>query len=664
MARYAGRHHGLRLTSLRSMANRSRGEARTGNPLRNQRRRSSRRPALKFLLLAAGLSFAASANERPRDAWSDYQIIMWQHRSSTQLAALARLGVTGTAAFISRTDPNSPLPEEELKKLQDSGLRYYIENIATDFYAPYHRWTPEHAITWLFEEAQRRYPDPSARIREPSLSDPIWIDRVRTRLKQVVQTNAANHPLYYSLGDETGIADLAAFWDFDFAPASLRAFREWLRGVYGTLDALNAEWDSSYARWEDVTPETTPEALARRDGNFARWADFKTFMDTAFARALRAGTDAVHAADPAALAAIEGAQKPGWGGYDYTKLVGAVDLMEMGDAADNAAIVGSLAPRVKLISTSFGYDDAARRATWQGLLRGGRGIILWDPDEQIVRPDGSLGPWGRAVAEDWAELRGGLGALLINSERQYDPVAILYSPESRRVQWLLDRQREGGDAWLHWSSEKEDLAADAARRATHRAAEALAHRGLIPRFVSPAMLGRGELGGARVLILPQTVALSVEEARVVRDLMASGGVVVAYGEPGEFDQHGRRRAKPILADAALARCGIEDPAAELELGAALQQAGVVPRYKLQMETGEEVRDSQTYVYRQGQDTIIAVQRDGGSIGTEQVVLLLPQVGRVHDVRGGRLLGVTDRVPLALDPIHPAIIRVQAPHPPG
>ena len=60
--------------------------------------------------------------------------------------------------------------------------------------------------------------------------------------------------------------------------------------------------------------------MQRIDENFSGWSDFKAFMDQSFADALRAGTDAVHAADPTALAAIEGGQIPGWGGYDYSRL--------------------------------------------------------------------------------------------------------------------------------------------------------------------------------------------------------------------------------------------------------------------------------------------------------------------------------------------------------
>jgi len=56
-----------------------------------------------------------------------------------------------------------------------------------------------------------------------------------------VRAYAPYRPLYYSLADEAGIADLAAAWDFDLAPASLAVMRVWLKQIYGTLAALNRE---------------------------------------------------------------------------------------------------------------------------------------------------------------------------------------------------------------------------------------------------------------------------------------------------------------------------------------------------------------------------------------------------------------------------------------
>ena len=125
-----------------------------------------------------------------------------------------------------------------------------------------------------------------------------------------MSTQHPYRPLYYNLGDEAGVADLAAFWDFDFSEYSLAAMREWLKERHGSLTALNQEWGSEFGRWEQVKPMTTREAMQRSDQNFAAWADFKEWMDVAFARAITAGTEAIHKANPEAVAAIEGPKSP------------------------------------------------------------------------------------------------------------------------------------------------------------------------------------------------------------------------------------------------------------------------------------------------------------------------------------------------------------------
>lgn len=368
---------------------------------------------------------------RSDDPWRDYQIIIWQPQSKAAYAGLTAIGVS--AAAIHAASETGPL--------RDVGLRWYVENVATDFYSPYHRWSADHPVNWKFQIAKANYLrdtlDVTLLRREPSLSDQRWLSAIHDRLVGIVLTQARYHPLFYNLADEPGIAELSIFWDFDFSPPSLSAMRGWLRRRYGTLTALNAEWASSFVDWSSVMPMTTPEAMARTDDNFAPWADFKAWMDIAFARALRQGTDAVHKADPSALAAMEGAQIPGWGGYDYSHLARAVDVMEVYDGGGNLEIVRSLNPSMVLLTTSASGGLAERHRAWRELLRGSRGMILWDPNNEFVHEDGTLGERGRSAAPVFRELRSGIGALLINSERVFDPVAILYSPASMRTQWML-----------------------------------------------------------------------------------------------------------------------------------------------------------------------------------------------------------------------------------
>ncbi|MDB5406737.1 MAG: hypothetical protein JWL84_1649, partial [Rhodospirillales bacterium] len=368
------------------------------------------------LLLAPSLVTPAAASDRAR--WQDFQIIIWQQQSALQYRALRQIGVTAGMLQADRDSPGK-LDPARVGAFRAAEMPWYVENIATDFYSAYHRWTPDHVENYRFDQVKRLYAgnpgDPAALRREPSLSDPQWQRRIRDRLRATVRAQRRDRPLFYDLGDETGIADLAAYWDFDFSKSSVSGFRRWLSRQYPSIAALNREWGSSFARWDDIVPMTTPEAMRRTDGNFSPWADFKAWMDTEFARSLRRGTAAVHVADRDAVAAIEGAQIPGWGGYDYAKLATAVDAMEIYDAGDNVDIVHSLNPDLILLTTSGRSDAAETHRIWHALLRGMRGLILWDDKNELVTADGALGQRATATARQLRELRSGIAAAVINA---------------------------------------------------------------------------------------------------------------------------------------------------------------------------------------------------------------------------------------------------------
>jgi hypothetical protein len=278
---------------------------------------------------------------RPPDRdWRDYRIIMWQDYPADQWKTLKSMGINA-GQYVGR---NQPPPDF----LAGSDLQWYAENIATDFYSEYHRFFADRPVNWKFIEAKELYKkDPSSKEafkRHPSLSDPAWLAKVRDRLISVARKHSPYRPIFYDLGDESGIANLAAAWDFDFSDQSLAEMRVWLKQRYGTLAALNHQWDTRFASWDVVTPETTAEAMRRADGNFSSWADHKEWMDISYARALQMGADAIHSVDPKAFVGICGGQMPGWGGYDYARLTKAINFFEPYDIGNNIEIIRSLAP--------------------------------------------------------------------------------------------------------------------------------------------------------------------------------------------------------------------------------------------------------------------------------------------------------------------------------
>ncbi len=600
----------------------------------------------------AALVLTASATARA-ESWHGYPIIEWQNRSPPQLATLQRIGVTDGKIIANRAHPGRT-DQKQATELRAAGMGFYVENIATDFYSAYHRWFPNKPVNWRFVAAQKQYranpTDRSLLFREPSLSDPHWLARIRSRLMTTVRSYQADNPLYYDLGDESGIADLSAFWDFDLSPDSLAGMRQWLKGQYGSLAALNAEWGTHYSSWDAVQPETTRQAMQRTDGNFAAWSDFKAWMDVAYARALRAGTDAVHAADPHALAAIEGVQIPGWGGYNYTDLAHAVDVMEVtGAYGESLPLLHALNPRLIPVITSFSTSPRSLRRSWHATLNGARGLVLWDARDTIALPDGTLGPDGKIYAPLFAGLHR-VGPVLGDSTPVLDPVAILYSPESFRLQWMLD-QKPKGDAWMQRKSETE-LAVNAWRSALRGYMRSLTGLHLRAHFVTPAMLPHLK---TRVLILPDTLSLSRQDAQAIAQFAANGGTVIADRQPGTFDGHGKRLATPRL-HAGVAR--IVPPDDTQAIDRLLTQAGVRPRISVETPDGGAARDVAVYLYRHENGLVLGVERrDGGTTPREVIVRLPDGVTPVRDLLEGKPVGSGSSLTLTLGPIAPAVIQL-------
>ena len=199
---------------------------------------------------------------RPPDRdWRDYRIIMWQDYPAGLWKTLRSLGINA-GQYVGRNEPPAGF-------LVGDNLQWYAENIATDFYSAYHRYFPDRRVNWKYYEAKDLYKkDPSSKEafkRHPSFSDRAWTAMIHDRLVSVARKHSPYRPIFYDLGDESGIADLAAFWDFDFSDQSLAGMRVWLQQQYGTLAALNHQWGTQFSSWDLVTPVTTAEAMKRTD---------------------------------------------------------------------------------------------------------------------------------------------------------------------------------------------------------------------------------------------------------------------------------------------------------------------------------------------------------------------------------------------------------------
>ena len=612
---------------------------------------------MRAWVVVATALIIGSARAAPFD---EYQIIMWQDHTPAQTAGLAKLGFTATRlrGTGGRIDPSN------LADRQASGMPWYVENMATDFYSPYHRSVPDKPVTWLFDAAKARLrtdpADTGVFVREPGLSDPAWLNAVQGRLEQVVRDQSRYRPLFYNLADEPGIGDLAAAWDADIAPASLAAMRQWLKTRYADLAALNRQWGTDFADWDAVVPELTDAAMRRTDDNYSAWADFKAWMDIAFARAVRTGTDAVHRADATALAALEGGQVPGWGGYDYSLLAPAVDVMEIYDYGNSLDLALASNPALIALRTGFATGPRETHAAWHALLHGVRGVIVWDERDDVVLPDGSAGPRGREIAALAASLRA-VAPAIRTAEPSDDPVAVLYSQSSFRTRWMLD-QRDKGAAWVTRDAAREYE--DNAWRASRRQVLArLAGIAVQPHILSSAMVEAGALrrDGLRLLILPHAIALSEAESQEIRAFAERGGAVLADTEPGVFDRHSRRLPAPSLAgvarlpEAMQLSGGPDSPDALAAFAALLRGAGVSPRAELRGPDGLLATGIDARWLRRGDATILALQAATPWQAPGQIEVRLTAPATIADLRFPAPVRQAQQFTVILDPVAPTVL---------
>ncbi len=213
---------------------------------------------LAFLILLPGALAAADSSQlRP---WQDYHTIMWVGDSVYRqldkmplfLQRLREMGVNTAMVF----DDGDPQP------LIDSHFPYYVENIVNrglclKFNSTVIDWD-KFVTQWAANGRPETY-----FARDYCLDDPAWRDLTHDWMRRIARKNGPHQPLAYDIRDELSVTYSANPFDYDFSPLGLAGFRDWLRTEYHDLAALNSEWETQFASWDDVKPFSTDQIKNR-----------------------------------------------------------------------------------------------------------------------------------------------------------------------------------------------------------------------------------------------------------------------------------------------------------------------------------------------------------------------------------------------------------------
>jgi hypothetical protein len=550
-------------------------------------------------------------------------------------------------------------------------------------------------------------------VREYCLHDPAYRELIRKELKQLVEPWVGFSPMSYYVYEEPSVTCYVDNLDLCFSPHTMRAMREWLKTEYKSLDAVNRQWSTSFTSWDEVTPDDTYEA--QRRGNYASWADHRTFMEKSYAETFEFVLGELRKFDPEGILLNSGTQESApHNGSDYSRINQFTKHLNSYDGGNQFDFHRNFNPEVK-ISGGAGYGMLGKNVAYdfyRNLFKGANGgaYVFWQ--FSTLSPDLRLYQSGKDIAAGFGELRGaGIGKLIASGAPDNNRIAIHYSYPSIHGSWIVDGKIEPEVVYDSTSL-------------THRRFNAnrdgwvkmLRDAGLQFDFIAYGDVEKGNLieRGYRTFILPMSIAMSDKEVAAIREFVRQGGTVIADALPGVMDEHCAFREARALADvfgiapskynrdAVIAMKGepelklanakamrteegqlqlIENrfgqgrayllnyflhryPEDKLERkhGPALEKmkevmtaAALSPVVKLTSLAGERVADCESYLFNFGSTKLLGLVPDKDKPARQRVRVAFEKQGVLYDVRQQRYLGTGSAFEIEVEPAVPRLL---------
>ncbi|MCD6429857.1 MAG: beta-galactosidase trimerization domain-containing protein [Deltaproteobacteria bacterium] len=477
--------------------------------------------------------------------WQHFRVLIWPYRTDVQtdLPLYRHLGLGGF-----QIDRGAG-KHGQVKLAGVEQFPYYVGHVA------------DKGILHLTGENAKKVTSRRTPLQRPfSLADPEVTKLLKHHLQQNITDVRSGPVLAYAFDDEISLGWFTNPADVDTSEASLAWFREWLQDVYGSIAALNNEWDETYNTFTEVVPVGFEKVRKRVSGkplsnwNLAPWIDFRHFMDFQFAAVLAELTKAANRLDPRTPAGFVGGQAPGpWGGYDYALLSRAVQWVEAYDLLGTNELLRSWWNRERRprMQTFFASGNPKRNSwfLWYYYLHGNQAVICW-PEGWFTKKDGCkvIAPHILELEKTFRELQGSVGEIISDQQVVFDPdpIGIYYSHPSIQASWVMDAMVHGSTWSRRLSSiDNKNQSAGLLRNVWCKTLEDLGYQYDFISYLD-VLEGQADLGRFRVIILPKTVCLSQKEVRALESFVRQGGILVADYLCGVMDEHGRGRKQGIL----------------------------------------------------------------------------------------------------------------------
>jgi len=391
------------------------------------------------------------------------------------------------------------------------------------------------SFTKAFVQPYLKTKDKKYLCRKPCLHDKSWEDQIYRTEENTLRALAKYSPVAVDFGDENSLTAWSQRFDFCFSPATLAAFRQWLKGQYGTLNALNQEWGTNFPDWENVVPSTTDEIQksARDSRNYAAWADHRRFMDLSYAAHFEKAAQQAKTMNGKLSVDLSGIQPPtAFDGMDWWLFSKFMDRASFYREQKNDEIITAFH---SVRSTAwYGYGatgDQIGYDLWNDAFRSRKSGASFFSGCNILNPDFTVPKATSDFFDAAKDLRLGIGSLLESLEPSIPEVLVHYSMSSLRTHDLEGRLSEYIDCRTAWTNLLSDL-------------------NLRYRFISYEEIEQGKLAAssAQIFVMPLSISISGKEADEIRKFVSSGGILLADRMAGIMNEHSRKLPKGLLDD--------------------------------------------------------------------------------------------------------------------
>ncbi|MBR2428025.1 MAG: beta-galactosidase [Lentisphaeria bacterium] len=359
-------------------------------------------------------------------------------------------------------------------------------------------------------------------------------------IKKIVTESSKFGTAFYNLGDENSLTDHAKDENCFCKECKVR-FRKFLKNMYGTIDKVNAQYNSKFKSFDEI--EAMPLDKAAEKELLSMWIDFRAFMDYSFTEWHKMVAGQVRSMDKTSPIGIEGLVYPykTYSGFDLAQMLPNFTfcapyfisrdihaLKYMGKNAVKSAWFGTYEGEMN--------EQYSRQPPWRYLFAGLGGAFYWyagNPgysNATIYRMDLGYLSQFRHTSDEIAKIKNsGIGKLIKDSKIRNDKVAIHYSQACLHAANLNPDQT----TWELSIGNMGDL---------------IESTGLDYEYLTPAEITAGKLKTFKALFLPNSQALSKAEVKAMKEFVRNGGLLVADYNPGIMDEHGKFLDDSQLAD--------------------------------------------------------------------------------------------------------------------